>query len=76
LAFWYINPFFNIPYSPVLTQRKVMEQALNLTNLKARISSIEAILQRHVDSWLQKETMELDQPVGLAGLIPFPFHRP
>ena len=53
-----------------------MGQALNLTNLKARISSIEAILQRHVDSWLQKETMELDQPVGLAGLIPFPFHRP
>ena len=40
-----------------------MGQALNLTNLKARISCIESVLQRHVTAWLQNETMALDQPV-------------
>jgi hypothetical protein len=41
-----------------------MGQSLNPVNLKARMRSIEVIMDRHVTSWLKNKELDMDDPVG------------
>ena len=45
-----------------------MGQSLNPVNLKARISSIETIMDRHIASWLNHKELDMDDLVGESAL--------